>query len=77
MQFARGDSDVRLGGILELDLLEAMVSERQNSRYLPGDEFPANLNAYPDLEACLDGATTILVVVPSHGLRDTLTTIKP
>ena len=77
MQFARGDCNVRLGGILELDLLEAMAKERENTRYLPGDEFPPNLSAYPDLEACLDGATTILVVVPSHGLRDTLTKIKP
>ena len=77
MQLARGDCTVRLGGMLELDLLEAMVEERENKRYLPGAAFPEKLTAYPDLEACLRGASTVLVVVPSHGLRDTLTAIKP
>jgi glycerol-3-phosphate dehydrogenase (NAD(P)+) len=68
---------VRLGGVVELDLLEAMVEDRENKRYLPDVPFPNNLTAYPDIEACLKGARDILVVVPSHGLRDTLTTIKP
>jgi len=77
MQLARGDCNVRLGGMLELDLLEAMAKERENTRYLPGASFPDNLVANPDLEACLEDATTVLVVVPSHGLRDTLTAIKP
>ena len=68
---------MRLGGILELDLLEAMAAEGENIRYLPGVSFPPNLLANPNLEECLDGARDILVVVPSHGLRDTLTTIQP
>ena len=68
---------MRLGGILELDLLEAMAAHGENARYLPGVSFPPNLLANPKLEECLDGARDILVVVPSHGLRDTLTTIKP
>jgi len=54
-----------------------MVEDRENKRYLPDVPFPPNLKACPDLEACLDGARDILVVVPSHGLRDTLTRIKP
>ena len=62
---------------MELDLLEAMVQERENVRYLPGAKFPPNLNAYPDLKECVDGARDILIVVPSHGLRDTLTALKP
>ncbi len=77
MQLARCGSDVRLGGILELDLLEDMAATGENKRYLPGVAFPPNLQAYPDLEACLDGIRDVLVVVPSHGLRDTLTRIKP
>jgi glycerol-3-phosphate dehydrogenase (NAD(P)+) len=68
---------VRLGGILELDLLEAMARERENKRYLPGVAFPPSLTAEPDLEQCLDGAKDVLVVVPSHGLRRTLETIRP
>ena len=62
---------------MELDLLEAMVDDRENKRYLPDAPFPANLNAFVDLEECLEGARDILVVVPSHGLRDTLAKIKP
>ena len=62
---------------MELDLLEAMVEERENVRYLPGVKFPPNLHAHPNLEECLDGVRDILVVVPSHGLRDTLTALRP
>jgi glycerol-3-phosphate dehydrogenase (NAD(P)+) len=69
--------EVRLGGVVEQDLLEAMVSDRENRQYLPGVAFPPGLTAYPDLADCVDGVRDILVVVPSHGLRDTLTQIKP
>ncbi|MDH3490745.1 MAG: NAD(P)-dependent glycerol-3-phosphate dehydrogenase [Gammaproteobacteria bacterium] len=77
LQFARSGCNVRLGGLLELDELAAMAAKGENSRYLPGASFPANLVAYPKLEECLQGARDILVAVPSHGLRDTLTAIKP
>jgi len=77
MQLARCGSDVRLGGILELDLLEDMAARSENARYLPGVSFPPKLVANPDIEACLDGVRDILIVVPSHGLRDTLTSIQP
>jgi len=68
---------VRLGGVRELDLLEAMASDGENSRYLPGVPFPSNLKPSPDLAVCLDGVRDILMAVPSHGLRDTLAAIKP
>lgn len=77
MQLARSGCNVHLSGVVELDLLEAMREERENTRYLPGVQFPPSLSATPDLEECLDGVRDILVVVPSHGLRDTLTTLKP
>lgn len=54
-----------------------MAAGGENTRYLPGVRFPVNLIATPDLSACLEGAGTLLVAVPSHGLRDTLTTIRP
>ncbi len=68
---------MRLGGVRELDLLEVMAVDGVNERYLPGAGFPTNLTAHPDIEECVDDAHDILVVVPSHGLRETLTTIKP
>ncbi|MEJ2274049.1 MAG: NAD(P)-dependent glycerol-3-phosphate dehydrogenase [Woeseiaceae bacterium] len=77
LQFARVGLDVRLGGVVELDLLERMVGDRENRQYLPGAPFPPNLTVCPELEECLSGIRDVLVVVPSHGLRDTLTRIKP
>jgi len=77
LQFARSGSNVRLGGLLELDELASMAVKGENTRYLPGIRFPANLIANPNLEECLESARDILVAVPSHGLRDTLTAIKP
>lgn len=57
--------------------LEAIKDAGVNARYLPDAPFPERLVAYPELAACLDGVRDILVSVPSHGLRETLTTIKP
>lgn len=54
-----------------------MAADRENARYLPGATFPPNLTACPDIKECVDGARDILVVVPSHGLRATLTTLRP
>lgn len=77
MQLARSGSNVRLSGVVELDLLEAMVADRENVHYLPGIQFPENLVACPNLGECLDGVRDVLVVVPSHGLRGTLITALP
>lgn len=77
VQFARSGSNVRLGGLFELDELESMATNRENVRYLPGVSFPPELAAYPKIEDCIDDARDVLVAVPSHGLRDTLTAIKP
>ena len=53
------------------------MADRENARYLPGLKFPPNLEACPDLGDCLEGVRDLLVVVPSHGLRDTLTKALP
>ena len=57
--------------------MEKVVVDRANERYLPGVSFPENLHPERDLIACLDKVRDILIVVPSHGLRETLKTIKP
>ena len=54
-----------------------MARDRSNVRYLPGIEFPDTLQAVTNLEDCLAGVTDILIAVPSHGLRETLVTIRP
>jgi len=57
--------------------MKKVVGAGANERYLPGVSFPENLHPELDLDACLDNVQDILIVVPSHGLRETLKTIKP
>ena len=54
-----------------------LASDRENRRYLPGVSFPERLLPCANLKACLDGATDILIAVPSDGFRETLTSIQP
>ena len=76
LQLARGGRDIRLWDI-DTDNMRTLVSDRANERYLPGVSFPENLHPELDLNACLESVQDILIVVPSHGLRETLKTIKP
>lgn len=48
------------------------INERHsNERYLPGFELSANITATTDLERACRNSSWILLVVPSHGLRET------
>jgi len=47
-----------------------------NARYLPGAALPATLSSTADLEAALAGAELIVVVPPSHALRDVMMQAK-
>ncbi len=76
LQFARNGRVVRLWG-RDSAQLEDIDAERRNRRYLPGAEFPDNVNVFINLDDCLQGVRDILVSVPSHGLRETLTQIAP
>lgn len=49
----------------------AIQSGRQNARYLPGVELPPNLEATSDLEHAVRGCDLVLVVTPSHTIRET------
>jgi glycerol-3-phosphate dehydrogenase (NAD(P)+) len=53
-----------------------MKRERRNSRYLPAAEFPDALSIESNLDAALNGALDVLVVVPSHGFRALLREIS-
>jgi glycerol-3-phosphate dehydrogenase (NAD(P)+) len=76
LQFARRGRTVRLWGRDKAQLAD-MESARCNTRYLPGADFPENIRVVPDLSACLEGVRDILVSVPSHGFRETLSHIAP
>jgi glycerol-3-phosphate dehydrogenase (NAD(P)+) len=51
--------------------------ERANTRYLPGAELPASLRATGDIEEALRDAQVVVVVVPSHALRQILRDARP
>ncbi|GMR17520.1 MAG: NAD(P)H-dependent glycerol-3-phosphate dehydrogenase [Gammaproteobacteria bacterium] len=76
MQFARSGRPVRLWG-RDAAQLERIAREGCNQRYLPDAPFPATLQAVSDLESCLRDCTDLLIAVPSHGLRETLTLLQP
>jgi glycerol-3-phosphate dehydrogenase (NAD(P)+) len=76
LQFARSGRSVRLWG-RDAAQLTAMGIERRNERYLPGIEFPDNLEIEGDLGRCVAGTNDVLIAVPSHGFRETLQRIKP
>jgi glycerol-3-phosphate dehydrogenase (NAD(P)+) len=54
-----------------------MVIECENIQYLPNIKFPKNISVHPQLNDCLKNVHDVLIVVPSHGLRSTLTQILP
>ncbi len=54
-----------------------MKRDGVNARYLPGADFPSNLVVATDLEQCLKDVRDVLIAVPSHALRETLTAVSP
>jgi glycerol-3-phosphate dehydrogenase (NAD(P)+) len=73
---AQNGFDVPLWGHLPADI-ERLARERQNHQFLPGIEFPDNLQPTTDLAQSLDGADEVLLVVPSHAFSAVLNQIKP
>jgi glycerol-3-phosphate dehydrogenase (NAD(P)+) len=76
IQCARAGHPTRLWG-RNAAQLETLARERRNARYLPDAEFPDSLQVAHSLDAALAGVRDVLVVVPSHALRDTLTQLRP
>src|SRR5690606_3660052 len=61
----------------DADTIAAIEARHENPRYLPGVPLPATLHATTDLREALDGATLVLVVVPSHAFAETLAALAP
>lgn len=59
------------------DVVTQVNDRHENERYLPGQKLPATLHATTDLAACLDGATMIVFVAPSHATREVATLAAP
>ncbi len=76
IQFARTGAGVRLWG-RDRDRQAAMADARENAEYLPGVRLPDTIEIDETLADCLAGIRDVLVVVPSHALRETLVAITP
>lgn len=56
--------------------ISAMEQAGENTVFLPGIPFPENLNLSSDFEQAVLQSNVLLVVVPSHAFRDTVSKIK-
>ena len=54
-----------------------MQSDRANSRFLDGINFPESLSLETDLNTAVKASDLVLIAVPSHAFRETLQLIKP
>ncbi|MDX1443967.1 MAG: NAD(P)H-dependent glycerol-3-phosphate dehydrogenase [Gammaproteobacteria bacterium] len=75
IQLARSGRTVRLWG-RDAAQLTASGAAGENTTYLPGCSFPASLQVEPDLKAALAASDEVLVVVPSHALRELLEAVR-
>jgi glycerol-3-phosphate dehydrogenase (NAD(P)+) len=75
IQFARARPTLLWGRNKEH--LRELAQERCNRRYLPDAPFPEALTIEPALKAALASSRDVLVVVPSHALREMLEQIAP
>jgi len=55
------------------EVAESVERDRANPDYLPGVTLPASLRSTSDPRVALDGATTVVLAVPSQSLRHNLT----
>jgi glycerol-3-phosphate dehydrogenase (NAD(P)+) len=58
-------------------VVKSINEQRVNSRYLSSTSIPAGVNATADIAVALHDAATVLLAVPSHAARETLTTMSP
>tara|TARA_B100000700_G_scaffold61968_2_gene68119 strand:- start:1134 stop:2165 length:1032 start_codon:yes stop_codon:yes gene_type:complete len=59
------------------DVVADVSAGRGNRRYLEGHALPPALDATGDLAAAVEGASMLLVAVPTHGFRDVLASAAP
>ena len=71
VHLARTGHDVRLWG-RDATLMERLATDRENPFYLPGIALDAAIRPTASLGGALDGASLVVVAIPSHGLRPVL-----
>ncbi len=63
--------------VYEKELCETMTNSRDNAWFLPGHLLPKNIHPTSSLQNAVEGQSLILLVVPTHVIRQTVTQIKP
>ena len=74
-QFARSGRPTRLWARHE-STAASIRAQRCNERYLPGVELPEGLEVTSDLREAVRSGDEVLVAVPSHSLRSTITAVR-
>jgi glycerol-3-phosphate dehydrogenase (NAD(P)+) len=59
------------------DIAAKIRAERENTAYLPGVALPDRVSTTHSLQDAMDGASSVYIVVPSHGLREVLVQAIP
>lgn len=59
------------------ELVEEINRSQENKRYLPGIALPKNIRADASLARVVEGKELVLLVVPSHAMRDTVRQLAP
>lgn len=72
---ARTGHNVRLWS-RNLEVVSSINDERVNSRYLSSTSIPDGVTATGDIKTALDSASIVLLAVPSHAARETLTSMS-
>src|ERR1044071_4753602 len=73
---ARNQHDVRLWA-REPEVAHGINAGHKNPLYLSDFELPENLRATTSLEESLTGASAVLIVVPSHAVREMIERMRP
>lgn len=72
----RKERDVRLWAY-EPYLVETMIATRENSLYLPGARIPESVRISNSIQTVLDGASIVILAVPSHVYREVFSKMLP
>ncbi len=72
---AKNDKQVALWGRVE-DGVELIAKSRENCQFLPGIVIPDQVTPTVDIAAAIEGASLIVLSIPSQALREVLISVK-
>lgn len=75
LYLARRGQTVRIWSV-EIPEVAAMLAERTNNQFLPGFDFPEQIQPTANLAEALKNIDDVLIAVPSAGFRETLIMMK-